>query len=386
MVAGGLIGAVGAYIFQVYGGRALGPEAFAPIGVLWTAFFILATVLLIPVEQYVTREVASGRRAIPHDLKPTAIMALIGCVVGGGFLVFTLDQLFGGSWQYVVQIVLLMVGYSLLFFGKGVLAGRRRFADVGWILIIESVVRVVVGVAAIQLVATAESLGWAMVIGGFSVLALRWWRHDRGDPRAPAAPASRFLGGYVGATSSSQILLGAAPIAVAALGAEPALVSVVFVTFTLFRAPLTLIFALQGRILPYLVGVAGSGDRVRLGRYARSVVTVGAGLALLGGLVGWLVGPEVVSILFGEEYAPTALVAAFAAAGVMAAAAAQIAGQVLVAEGRTSRMSAAWVTGLLVAVTALLILGGAPDLRVAIAFAIGQSVALVLMAGLAIPR
>ena len=55
MVSGGLIGAIGAYLFQVYGGRALGPEAFAPISVLWTLFFILATVLLVPVEQYVTR-------------------------------------------------------------------------------------------------------------------------------------------------------------------------------------------------------------------------------------------------------------------------------------------------------------------------------------------
>jgi hypothetical protein len=30
MVAGGLIGALGAYVFQLYGGRMLGPEAFAP--------------------------------------------------------------------------------------------------------------------------------------------------------------------------------------------------------------------------------------------------------------------------------------------------------------------------------------------------------------------
>ena len=30
MVAGGLLGAVGAYVFQVYGGRVLGPEAFPP--------------------------------------------------------------------------------------------------------------------------------------------------------------------------------------------------------------------------------------------------------------------------------------------------------------------------------------------------------------------
>lgn len=77
MVAGALAGAVGAYLFQVYGARTLGSVAFAPVGVLWSAFFILATVLLVPVEQYVTREVASGRRAIPHDLRPTFVLSLI---------------------------------------------------------------------------------------------------------------------------------------------------------------------------------------------------------------------------------------------------------------------------------------------------------------------
>jgi O-antigen/teichoic acid export membrane protein len=248
------------------------------------------------------------------------------------------------------------------------------------------VVRLVAGIVALQLAASAESLGWAMVLGGFAVLGMRWWRHDVGVTRAPAAPASRFLGGYVGATSSSQVLLGAAPIAVAALGASPTMVSVVFVTFTLYRAPLTLIFALQGRILPFLVGVAGSGDSERLGRFVRRVVVAGVGLALLGGLVGWVVGPEVVSVLFGEEFTPTSAVAALTAAGVMAAAAAQIAGQVLVAEARTARLARAWLGGLLVAVVALLVLGGEPDLRVALAFAIGEGVALILMALLAIRR
>ncbi|MGH8916578.1 MAG: hypothetical protein ACRDZM_18945, partial [Acidimicrobiia bacterium] len=245
MVAGGLIGAVGAYIFQAYGGNELGTVAFAPIAQLWTVFFIIATVLLVPVEQYVTREVASGRKAIPHDLVPAMSVAGLGALIGGGFVLVTLDDLFAGSWEYVLQIVLLMIGYGLLFVGKGVLAGRRRFADVGWVLIIETVVRLVAGIVAIQLFASAESLGWAMVLGGFAVLGMGWWRHDQGDPRAPAAPASRFLGGYVGGTASSQILLGAAPIAVAFLGGSEELQSVVFATFTLYRAPLTLIFALQ---------------------------------------------------------------------------------------------------------------------------------------------
>jgi O-antigen/teichoic acid export membrane protein len=386
MVAGGLVGAVGAYAFQAYGARALGDSAFAPISLLWTVFFILATVLLVPVEQYVTREVASGRKAIPSDLKAAGAMATVGSVLGGGFVLLTLDRFFAGSWHYALQILLLMVGYSLLFVSKGVLAGRRRFADVGWVLIVETVVRLVAGVVAIQLVASAESLGWAMVLGGFSVLGMRWWRHDTGQRQAPATTAPVFLGGYVGGTASSQVLLGGAPIAVAALGADPALVSVVFVTFTLYRAPLTLIFALQGRILPYLVGLAGDDDRHRLGRIAQMVVIGGAGLAVLGGLVGWIAGPEVVSLLFGEEFAPSSTVAMFTAAGVMAAAAAQIAGQVLVAEARTSRLSAAWFGGLLVGVVALLLLGGEPDVRVAMAFAIGEVIALILMAGLAVRR
>ena len=155
--------------------------------------FILGTVLLVPVEQYVTREVANGRKAIPHDLIPAAVMAGIGSLVGAAFVIATLDRLFEGNWQYVAQIVLLMVGYSLLFVAKGVYAGRRRFADVGWVLIVETVVRLLAGILAIQLVAAATSLGWAMVLGGFAVLGLRWWRKDTGDEKEPAAPATRAM-------------------------------------------------------------------------------------------------------------------------------------------------------------------------------------------------
>ena len=385
MVGGGLIGAVGAYLFQVYGARAVGDVEFAPVALLWTTFFILATILLVPVEQYVTREVASGRRAIPHDLVPTLVMAGIGSVVGAGYVWWTLDD-FAGDPQYIGQIIILMVGYAFLFMGKGVLAGRRRFSGVGWVLIVETTARLVAGVIAIQLLATATSLGWAMVIGGFSVLALRWWRHDQGESRAPAAPARGFLAGYVGGTASSQVLLAGAPIAVAVLGGSPDLVSIVFVTFTLFRAPLTLIFALQGRVLPFLVGLARDANHARLSRIARLVVFGGTGLAVLGGLAGWLIGPDVVTVLYGEDFTPTAEVAMLAAGGVMAAAAAQIASQVLVAEGRTRRLSVAWLVGLAAGVVALVVLGGAIDTRVALAFAVGEFVALGMMAVLATRR
>jgi len=80
------------------------------------------------------------------------------------------------------------------------------------------------------------------------------------------------------------------------------------------------------------------------------------------------------------------LVSMLAAGGVMAAASAQIASQVLVAEGRTARLSWAWLGGLLVGLLVLLVAGGVPDTRVAIAFAAGEATALGLMALLAIRR
>ena len=187
MVSGGLIGAVGAYLFQLYGGRILGPADFAPVSVLWTTFFILATILLVPVEQYVTREVAVGRRAIPTDLIPAAVMAGIGSLLGGLFVALTLDDLFNGDPQYILHIVLLMVGYALLFVAKGVLAGSRQFKLVGWVLIVETAARLFAGIVALQFVANGVSLGWAMVIGGFAVLGLGWWRHDTGSEVEPSS-------------------------------------------------------------------------------------------------------------------------------------------------------------------------------------------------------
>jgi O-antigen/teichoic acid export membrane protein len=386
MVGGGLVGAFGAYVFQWYGTQRLSADEFAPVGVLWTLFFILATILLVPVEQYVTREVASGRRALPGALKPMFVMAAIGGLIGGGVVVATLDRWFYGDPQYIAQIVLLTLGYGLLFMGKGVLAGSRRFAGVGWVMIVETVARLVAGVVLLWVLLDATSMGWAMVIGGFSILALRWWRHDQGATESAASPAGVFLLGYVGGTAPSQLLLAGAPLAVALLGAPPETVSVIFITFTLFRAPLTLIYALQGRILPYLVGLDRSGDRPRLAKIARNVVLGGTALALLGGLVGWLVGPTVVSALYGGEYTPAHMVAGLAAAGVMAAATAQIASQVLVAEGKTRALGPAWAGGLLVAAVATLLAGGVPEVRVAIGFVTGEFAALGLMALLAIRR
>jgi O-antigen/teichoic acid export membrane protein len=380
MVVGGLAGAVLAYAFQAVGTRALGDEGFAPIAAIWTAFFIIASVLFVPLEQYVTRETSRGR-AMADDRRVILSVGILSVVAGVAYVLAGLDTpLFDGDSAYLAIIALLAVGYTILFTAKGVLAGNRRFADVGWVLGLEGVFRLTAGVALLAVVVDASVFAWAMVVAPVSALLLRFWRHDRAEPDVVPVGAGRFLGAYIAGSSASQLLLAGAPLGVAALGGSTALFSVVFVTFTLYRAPLTLIYSLQSRILPFLVSMAGEGDDQGLRRIALRIVSAGVVLTVLGGMVGWLVGPAVVGLMFSEGFMPARALAMLAAGGVMAGATAQVGGQVLVARARTAALAAAWVVGLLVALAVMVLVAGTPDFRVAVGFAAGEVTALAAVA------
>jgi hypothetical protein len=133
-----------------------------------------------------------------------------------------------------------------------------------------------------------------------------------------------------------------------------------------------LIYSLQGRILPFLVKIAEEGGGFR--SIVMRIVVGGLALAGLGGAVGWLIGPEVVELLF--DASPDRWVTALAAAGVVAASTTQVSGQVLVALGGTGRLAASWVSGLVTALIVLPFLDLTPDRSVAVAFLAGEMIAL----------
>jgi O-antigen/teichoic acid export membrane protein len=380
MVGGSLIAALGAYLFQIIGGRALGAEGFAPISVLWTMFFIVATVVLVPVEQHVTREAASGRRVLTwHGLLPALVAITFAAGVGLVFVAFTLDRAFLGDETFLLITAVLFVSYGVYEVGKGLLAGHRRFGLVGWAMIGESVGRLVLAIAFLTMATGATALGWAMALCAFTVLATRFWRFDHEAESGSLAGATRFIGIYVLASAASQTLLAGAPLAVLALGGSPEMISVAFVTFTLYRAPLTLTYLLQGRLLPYLVRMAETGDRAEAHRLVTRLMWAGAGLCLAGALTGYLVGPDVVELLLGGEFRPSSQMAALVAGGVVAAVTTQVVGQFLVAAGRTLALTVVWSLGLVAAVIVLALSDAEPLTRTALAFAIGEVVALTAM-------
>lgn len=373
LLVGALVGALAAYGFQLVGGRSLGEVGYAPVAQLWTVFFFVATVVLVPLEQFSTREVSRSRSVIGSDLLIVLRVAALGLILGVVVVLFGLEQLFGGNPIYIVQMALLMVGYSVLYLGKGVVAGGRRFSVLGWILISESVVRLLLAVVVLAIAPSAANLGWTMVAAPWVILGTRFWRYDRGDRSLPA-PAHFFTGQIPGA-AASQLLIGAAPAIVAFLGAEEAVQSAVFQTFTLYRAPLTLTYSLQGRVLP---GLVDGSSRLRQ-RVITWVMIVGTGTVLLGGVLGWLIGPEIVGFMFGEGYTPQRVVATLGAAGMMALATSQIMSQALVAQARTRRLAAVWVLGVIVAAVVLSLVSGGPDVRVAWGFFAGAITALMAM-------
>jgi O-antigen/teichoic acid export membrane protein len=376
MIAGSLAGAVLAYLFQVFGGRRLGTTAFAPVALLWTVFFIVATVVLIPLEQFVTREVSRGRRVLADDWKVLAVVILVTALALAGFVAITNDHLFGGHPSFVLQAGTLTLLFGGMQVGKGILAGHRRFADYGLVLTLEGLFRLGAAVAFLTLSSGAVALGWAMVAAPLCILFVRPWRLDRETVEGvDATPARGFLSSYVLGSSASQLLLGGAPLGVGALGGGEALRSIVFVTFTLYRAPLTLIYNLQGRVLSLLVRM---DDEATLRRGITRLLAVGVFLVASAGLVGWLVGPAVVELLFGMEFRPAATVAALAAAGVIAGSITQLMGQALVATGSTGQLAGAWVGGLGAGLVTMIALGGASEYRVAVGFLVGELVALGL--------
>jgi O-antigen/teichoic acid export membrane protein len=383
LVGGIVAGTLLAYVFQLVGGRLLGPEAFAPVSVLWTLMFLTGTVGLTPIEQFVAREATAGRRVLTRRARPIAVVIGLTATVAGTFAILTRDTLFAGEPGFVVLAVLTVAATAPLFLARGLAIGQRRFDLYGLMLGLEGIGRLLIGGLGLLVIGGPVGLAWGVALGPALGLLVPTLRFERRATRPASEHAGAFLAPYIGASAASQLLIAGAPLAVAALGAGPATISIVFVTFTLFRAPVTIVYLVQGRLLNLLVRLELAGETVRVGHIRRNILIGGLAAITLAGVTGWLLGPGVVALLYGAPFRPEPIVAALAATGVAGAALSQLLGQMLVAAGHTAALARRWTVGLGVA-TAVLLAGAvdgglAPSVTVAAAFAAGELAAAASM-------
>lgn len=385
---GSLASGLGAYVFQVLGSRALGPQAFKPVTVLWTIQYLASTTALYSAEAYVTRTATlhpGEPEVLDRPVRMIGVWVAVVATVTGVATWALRDSLFGGAGDLGVVAALLIVSYGAFFVIRGRMAGAGRFRSYGAATALESIGRIVIAAPVLLVAAGTRSLAWVMPLG--PALVACWWLYDRrrtlpGEPEVMdlgegMSTARRFLVATTTANAVSQTLLAAGPLVLLPLGAADTEVSVFFLTVTAARVPL--VFALGGllsRVLPPLTRMARDGREAGLRRVAVLGAPAAAGIAALGALAAWLAGPELLSLFFGAAARPDRLFVTMTAGGVLLATGSLLMNQVLIARGSEQRMVLPWLAALGVAVTAVLVGTGTPTLRVSTAFVAGEVTAL----------
>jgi O-antigen/teichoic acid export membrane protein len=309
------------------------------IDVLWSVMFVIISVIYRPVEQLLSHTIAA-RRARGHQRHALrvplaiqlgfALIFLLAAVVLRGAL--TNHVLNHNSGLYAVLVVATLA-YAASYFARGWLAGHEYFATYGGLVLMEAFARlcfvlaVAVGIASGQL---AVALGIAAApLLSLLVVPLAFLSREPEPPGAAqiedvdaalAGPATEGIQEAVAADELSlqrgsnfalvvsgimlaeQTLLNAAVLTVNATALNAALAGIVFNVMLIARAPLQLFQAIQTSLLPHLTGLeARQGDRAFASAIRVTVLAI-AGFALVVALGLLLVGPFVMSHLFGQPF------------------------------------------------------------------------------------
>jgi O-antigen/teichoic acid export membrane protein len=268
---------------------------------------------------------------------------------------------------------------------RGIYGGRAEYRMSGIATAADWVARILLTFIVLAAFASPRNLAWTLPLGAVPFL-IWWWLRGRASRPAHVSVAPErsrpgsYLAGLSFANGSLQLLLGIGPLVVVALGESPSAVSAFFVTAALARAPFLIGIGFVPRVLTPLTRMAEAGDYAHVRGLAWLVVGGTLALAAVAGVAAYLLGPPVVSLLFGHEFTISALATAGAVAAVFVALGALGLNQVVLAEGRPLALVPAWTMGLIAAALTLVLLPMDPLPRVALAMLAGQLVAVVSLA------
>jgi O-antigen/teichoic acid export membrane protein len=317
------IASTGLFTFAYFSvaSHVLDDDALGGVNLLWTILFITISVIYRPVEQLLSRSIAT-RRAQGHEgAHPLRDAARIQAAFAAAFLVVafalkgTLIDAFDGSSSLFWVLVASALAYAASYFARGYFAGHQWFALYGGLVFFESVARfcfpvaVAVGLASGQ---TAVALGIAAApLASLLVIPVAVRRYGAGTADAgdgvPAAPVDRVAGAaregatFAGAVAvvqlAEQTLLNAGPL----FAPKGAMFAVVFNAFLITRSPLQLFQSIQTSLLPHLAGLEATEGSAAFHKAIRTTIlaiAAFAGAVALGLLV---LGPWAMDLLLPTE-------------------------------------------------------------------------------------
>lgn len=320
LVLGLLVDGVGSYLYLSAGGRALGPDRFALVSVMWALLFLVGNGLFIPVEQELARSIASdaaGGRLRPavggsvrQILAAAGGLALAACVVAVACSGVLRASLFRGEPGFVAAFVVGLLGVAATFVVRGVLAGTGHYVAYGAMFAADAVAKAVPALLlAARGVDSPVAYAWVMAGSAYAgiVVALLTARPvglppDRGPTAWSGVVSSLAFLLLTSVASLTLINLGTVTVELLSDPREGTAAGVFLSALVIARIPLFLFQALQAVILPRLSASAAIGDRRSFERDLRWLTTGLVVLTAAATLAAAAVGPAVVSILFGSEF------------------------------------------------------------------------------------
>lgn len=394
-----LVAGVSAYGFVALSTNTLGEDRYGPLGALWGLVFLMGPGLFIPLEQEVSRALAE-RRARGAGGAPVAVRA---AAIGGVLGLLTLVVLLALSGWIIEHVfedeVLLLVGLMLGVGGalaghltRGCLSGTGRFKGYGTYLGAEGLIRFF-GCALLVLIGV-RSVGWYGVALGiapiFAVLvALRVQRPVlEPGPEAAWGEVTSALGFLLLASLSAYTIMNIGPAVVQVLATEDEkeIAGIFLSAVIVARVPLFLFQAIQAALLPKLAGLAGNGRFADFKVGLRKLLAVVAGLAVIGTVGGWAIGPFVVKIMTDSDVELSHRTLGLLAAGSGLYMLALALAQAVIALGGHRDQALGWASGL--AVLPLVVWVSSSDLllRVELGLLAASLAAFAVMAALLLRR
>ena len=354
-----VVNGVTAYVIVVVASRGLETPGFAAFSVAWSVWALSVALLVFPIQHWIIWRSAVDRgTAGVRSVFPRVLGLIIG-VVAVLWLAGSSERLFpsDGAWGPILAAI--GATSAVLGVGRGTLGARNRYRDVAWVLGSENVLRLVALVAVLAVTVDAQIAVLTLAVG---VLALApFVRHLTLDAEGEPGDVSVLaeLGALAGAMALAQVLVQFPPAFAEWLGEPPEAVSAIFATFSLGRAPLLVILAVSARLTdPLTRFLSGTGDQVR--RTLARGIGVMAAVVAIAGVLGYLIGPQLVTWFFGPGRALGAGETALISTGLAMASAGVVVTLGLMVRGSNRLAALYWLVALVVAVASALLGTGVP--------------------------
>ncbi|QPK81710.1 hypothetical protein G7Y41_02415 [Schaalia sp. ZJ405] len=406
-IALGLASALG-IVFLGLTARWLTPNDNAAFITLWGVIFAGGSVFS-SIEQHAARRISFAHENVTHE--GHEIFHFIAIFAVGTALVLVPLGFFGWHTIFLRDSLLLTLvaiayfGFIIQFALRGTLLGFQRECHYAAVILIEALARLVILVICVVIGVNANLhlAVCATVIGSFAWVPFAGIIRRFTSQPAPALPStsdpsprgdepphpmSLLPTSLIETIRNALVLTGANGLLACVLTGYPAVVSatigssmglaVLFSVITISRVPLVLMSPIQALVIPYTSRAIREGRRTDL---SRQQVTLGLGIAgalVPTALLGWLIGPWLITLVFGPHYAAPAWLVSLLLSATVVLAGALLLASTLVSLGNYAHVMLTWATTLLLTVVSIQFFPARPEIRGAVGFVVASVVAFVV--------